>query len=200
VKPQDQEFIYVPGVQYGDCMRACVASLLDLPIAEVPHFLRDADGEPDVGSIHANIRKMKAELAQRTAGGDAVAFGRFHTRKYPDGSTFTFETHEGDPDSFSLYAQPVAEAAAPSLYEQLDDCAQPDPVRVAEDAARLAETFAQAITSEQDDAMTPTCVFCGFEQNPDDDGRPEHSDDCAYKLASEYLSSLAAKQAGKESK
>jgi len=43
--PQDQEFIHVPGEQYGDCMRACIASLLDLPIAEVPHFLRDADGD-----------------------------------------------------------------------------------------------------------------------------------------------------------
>jgi len=44
--PQDQEFINIAGQQYGDCMRACVASLLDLPIAEVPHFLRDADGDP----------------------------------------------------------------------------------------------------------------------------------------------------------
>ena len=44
--PQDQEFISIPGVQYGDCMRACIASILDLPIATVPHFLRDAEGEP----------------------------------------------------------------------------------------------------------------------------------------------------------
>lgn len=44
--PQDQEFINIPGQQYGDCMRACVASLLDLSIADVPHFLRDADGDP----------------------------------------------------------------------------------------------------------------------------------------------------------
>lgn len=43
--PQDQEFIYIKDVQYGDCMRACIASLLDLPIADVPHFLRDADGK-----------------------------------------------------------------------------------------------------------------------------------------------------------
>jgi len=46
--PQDQEFINVPGVQYGDCMRACVASLMGLPIYLVPHFLRDAGGDaPD---------------------------------------------------------------------------------------------------------------------------------------------------------
>lgn len=44
--PQDQEFINIPGEQYGDCMRACIASLLDLPIANVPHFLREADGDP----------------------------------------------------------------------------------------------------------------------------------------------------------
>lgn len=44
--PQDQEFLYIPDQQYGDCMRACVASLLDLRIALVPHFLRDADGKP----------------------------------------------------------------------------------------------------------------------------------------------------------
>lgn len=44
--PQDQEFINIPGKQYGDCMRACIASLLDLPIADVPHFLRNSDGDP----------------------------------------------------------------------------------------------------------------------------------------------------------
>lgn len=44
--PQDQEFIHIPNQQHGDCMRACIASLFDLPIAEVPHFLRDADGSP----------------------------------------------------------------------------------------------------------------------------------------------------------
>lgn len=43
--PQDQEFISIPGKQYGDCMRACVASLLNMNIALVPHFLRDADGK-----------------------------------------------------------------------------------------------------------------------------------------------------------
>lgn len=45
MKPVDQEFINIPGVQYGDCQRAVIASLLELPIAEVPHFLRDAEGD-----------------------------------------------------------------------------------------------------------------------------------------------------------
>lgn len=46
--PQDQEFVNIPGVQYGDCQRACIASLLDIPIADVPHFLRDADGDAEL--------------------------------------------------------------------------------------------------------------------------------------------------------
>jgi hypothetical protein len=45
--PADQEFIHDPeNGQYGDCQRAVVASLLDLPITAVPHFLREAAGEP----------------------------------------------------------------------------------------------------------------------------------------------------------
>lgn len=46
--PQDQEFIYIPNEQYGDCQRACIASLLDLPISEVPHFLRESEGKAAV--------------------------------------------------------------------------------------------------------------------------------------------------------
>jgi len=41
--PQDQEFVNIPGVQNGDCMRATIASVLDLPIADVPHFLAKLD-------------------------------------------------------------------------------------------------------------------------------------------------------------
>ncbi len=45
--PVDQEFVSDPSIgQYGDCQRAVVASLLDLPIAEVPHFLQLAKGDP----------------------------------------------------------------------------------------------------------------------------------------------------------
>lgn len=40
--PVNQEIIHDPenGI-YGDCMRACIASLLELPISEIPHFLHD---------------------------------------------------------------------------------------------------------------------------------------------------------------
>lgn len=47
MKPVDQEFVHLPEIgQYGDCQRAVVASLLELPIAEVPHFLALAQNDP----------------------------------------------------------------------------------------------------------------------------------------------------------
>lgn len=47
MKPVDQEFVHRPDIgQHGDCQRAVIASLLDLPRAEVPHFLQLADGDP----------------------------------------------------------------------------------------------------------------------------------------------------------
>lgn len=44
--PQDQQFFYQeePRV-YGDCTRACLATLLNLPISAVPHFLKVARGQ-----------------------------------------------------------------------------------------------------------------------------------------------------------
>lgn len=49
MKPVDQQFVHDPANgQHGDCMRACIASLLELPIADVPHFAQlDADGKGD---------------------------------------------------------------------------------------------------------------------------------------------------------
>lgn len=42
--PVDQEFLHDPEIgQSGDCQRAVIASLLDLPISEVPHFLQEAN-------------------------------------------------------------------------------------------------------------------------------------------------------------
>lgn len=47
--PQTQEFLHKPEEgQYGDCQRAVIASLLDLPISEVPHFSGIAKGEPRI--------------------------------------------------------------------------------------------------------------------------------------------------------
>ena len=45
--PVDQEFMNRPEInQHGDCQRAVIASLLELPIADVPHFLQVAGGDP----------------------------------------------------------------------------------------------------------------------------------------------------------
>lgn len=45
--PVDQEFTNRPEIgQFGDCQRAVIASLLDLPISQVPHFLQEANGDP----------------------------------------------------------------------------------------------------------------------------------------------------------
>lgn len=42
--PVDCEFEHDPPRQNGDCLRACVASLLDLPLSEVPHFSAHTEG------------------------------------------------------------------------------------------------------------------------------------------------------------
>jgi len=44
--PVDQEFLHSPepGAPKGDCFRACLATILDLPIAEVPHVVDGDDG------------------------------------------------------------------------------------------------------------------------------------------------------------
>jgi hypothetical protein len=39
--PVDQEFLHKPEEgSIGDCMRACLASVLELPISAVPHFAK----------------------------------------------------------------------------------------------------------------------------------------------------------------
>ena len=41
MKPVDQQVLHDPdNGKYGDCMRACIASLLELPAEEVPHFFK----------------------------------------------------------------------------------------------------------------------------------------------------------------
>ena len=43
----DQEHLNDPATgTLGDCVRACIASVLDLPREEVPHFLLKPDGTP----------------------------------------------------------------------------------------------------------------------------------------------------------
>jgi hypothetical protein len=52
--PVDQEFLHDPenGV-YGDCMRACIATLLSVQRSDVPHFLSDGD---DCDAVEFSLR------------------------------------------------------------------------------------------------------------------------------------------------
>jgi hypothetical protein len=58
--PQDQEFLHDPkaGV-IGDCARAVIASLLDLPIATVPNFAQLANN--DVLGFYGLVEKFLEE-------------------------------------------------------------------------------------------------------------------------------------------
>ncbi len=59
--PVDQEFMHDPdnGV-FGDCQRAVIASLLELPISEVPHFNGVAKGDPEI--FYDEIQKFLKPL------------------------------------------------------------------------------------------------------------------------------------------
>jgi hypothetical protein len=37
--------------QYGDCVRACIASIMELPTGKVPHFI-DTHGEIDISQLN----------------------------------------------------------------------------------------------------------------------------------------------------
>lgn len=70
--PTAQEFVHAPERgQQGDCMRAVIASLLDLPLARVPHFAQlDADGE-------GNFWIMLAEFCRSHGYSFVIMHGRF---------------------------------------------------------------------------------------------------------------------------
>lgn len=57
--PQEQEFPHDPenGI-FGDCFRASLASLLDLPIIGVPHFLYDGDADKWTERLNAFLSPM----------------------------------------------------------------------------------------------------------------------------------------------
>ena len=65
MKPVDQEFVHKPEEgQFGDCQRAVIASLLELPIQEVPHFYVESDGDA----------VLFWELVQTFVGGHGYAY------------------------------------------------------------------------------------------------------------------------------
>ena len=74
----DQEFVHRPDIgQHGDCQRAVIASLLELPITEVPHFLQEANGYPSDywDSLQAFLRKHGYAYLCLPARSGAAFFG-----------------------------------------------------------------------------------------------------------------------------
>lgn len=63
--PQDQEFLVdkEKGIR-GDCARAVIASLLELPIKEVPHFLKEAENDP-LGQAYGFYNRIEIFLEAR---------------------------------------------------------------------------------------------------------------------------------------
>jgi len=60
--PQDQEFLYDPdNDQCGDCGRAVIASLMDLPIKDVPHFAQISTYTPGSNGFYTLIDDWLAE-------------------------------------------------------------------------------------------------------------------------------------------
>lgn len=47
-----------PPEAYGDCLRACIASVLDMEPEQVPHFM---DGNPDAGAMMAQLIQWLGE-------------------------------------------------------------------------------------------------------------------------------------------
>lgn len=74
--PVDQSILHDPeNGQYGDCMRACVASLLDLPIERVPHFF---DGGVNSVVFDKRVSDFLAERGLVELSMPAAAASRSH--------------------------------------------------------------------------------------------------------------------------
>lgn len=124
MKPVDQEFIHLPGIgQHGDCQRAVIASLLELPIADVPHFGQlHAEGKGDFwgllleflasrGFNYVQMAKPKfvwhgAPVFHEIGGPSPRGNGVFHVVVGCNGEVF-FDPHPsraglaGDPDKWT---------------------------------------------------------------------------------------------------
>jgi hypothetical protein len=61
MRPVDQSILHGdPSGARGDCLRACVASVLDLPLLEVPHFAEIASQMEAAGQV-ADQDKLQAD-------------------------------------------------------------------------------------------------------------------------------------------
>jgi hypothetical protein len=79
MKPVDQSILHDPSNgQFGDCMRAMVASILELSIDEVPHFMHDGtkDGVVFNQRVNAFLRHFNLGYVSFPECRDALdAFG-----------------------------------------------------------------------------------------------------------------------------
>lgn len=76
-----------PPHSYGDCLRACIASLLNMPTVDVPHFVRDGC-EPEV-----TYQRVREWLAGR---GLVPMFSGYAASETPDDVLrFMGETNPG---------------------------------------------------------------------------------------------------------
>lgn len=72
-----------PPHSYGDCLRACIASMLDLPTEEVPHFVHDGC-EPEV-----TFTRVREWLAERKL---VPMFSGYPTNETPEDILFFMGT------------------------------------------------------------------------------------------------------------
>jgi len=127
MKPVVQEFLHDPSIgQYGDCQRAVLASLLELPIADVPHFLQDAKGDPATywealqifcrshGYVYltvpngpANFYGDEGDVFHEISGPSPRHAGTFHAVVGKNGAIF----HDPHPSGMGL-------AGDPSIWER----------------------------------------------------------------------------------
>jgi hypothetical protein len=80
--PVDQEFLHDPenGV-CGDCMRACIATILSVPRHEVPHFLHD---DCDAVEFGLRVQRYLKSFGLFLMDVGAFDFGLVMTRETPD--------------------------------------------------------------------------------------------------------------------
>lgn len=118
MRPTDQT---VFGVPEGNCTSACIASLLEVPIEEVPHF----------GTTNAWSEALRKWLRPR--GFDAlfwqiVAETPYRSIAAPDG-TWLFSTHSYVPDGYYLLGGESARGPHAVVAKSLEIVFDPHPSR-----------------------------------------------------------------------
>lgn len=81
MKPQRQLIEHCPAEgRYGDCHRACLATILDLPVEAVPHFFRAENFErPGVAKVEERAWLAERGLGEATFAWSGDAFDSVDT-------------------------------------------------------------------------------------------------------------------------